>query len=822
MRRVNLTNHRFFAVLIFLLVIPAIAHAQQCEGVGVGVPYTCDLGSGLSQTAGALPASSGIVLTFAFTLDSASSLPPGLTLSPDGLITGTPTTAGTFQVTINFSITVTEMGSVVVQETIPIPFVIFITGATGETTIVDPSGLTFAFNQGDTAPSSQTVTLSNRSSNATTFTASATSDQGWLSVSPASGGTGPFLVSAIVATANPSGLAPGVYLGSIAIATADSSFTVPVVLTVTASQQGIKLSQTGLRFLAVLGGVTPPDQSVAVLNQGKGTLTFTTNVQTLKGGNWLTVSPPNGSVSPGSPTTVSFEATPKGLAAGTYYATVTFTAHGQEDSPATVEVVFNVFAPQNNPGPSLSSTGLIFVAQAGGQNPASQNVLAANPSPNPLAFATTPFSDSGTSFFTVQPSSGTITAGQPQPIAVQPALTGLSSGVFSGEIVVTFSDESTQPPLVFLRHIRVLLIVIPAGGSVPARADDAAAASACKPTKLSPVFTQLGAGFQVSAGWPTPLEVTVVDDCGNYTSKNSVVAGFSSGDPAIPLTSLNDGRWTATWNPHGATANQVTISVDAQQTQPALHGTAQIGGALVPNPSVPVVSSGGVVSAASNAAHQPIGPGSYISIYGSGFSDATHVSKKLPLPNSLNGTQVLIGGKPAPIYFTSTGQINAIVPFGVPVNTAQQLLVSTNGAVSVPEPIVLATAQPAIFSRDQTGRGLGVIAGQKTGSAPFLIDAQHPISAGDFLIIYCTGLGPVDQSVAAGSAGPSPPANTINQVTATIGGITASVKFSGLAPGLAVYQVNVKVPKGVPTGNSVPVVLTVNGLKSDPVTIVIK
>jgi uncharacterized protein (TIGR03437 family) len=119
---------------------------------------------------------------------------------------------------------------------------------------------------------------------------------------------------------------------------------------------------------------------------------------------------------------------------------------------------------------------------------------------------------------------------------------------------------------------------------------------------------------------------------------------------------------------------------------------------------------------------------------------------------------------------------------------------------------------------------LGVIVGFKAHtSTSFLIDAQHPVSVGDTLVIYCTGLGPVDQSVTAGSASPSsPPAKTVNPVTVTVGGKNASVKFAGLAPGLAVYQVNVVVPSGVASGKSVPVVLSTAGLQSGPVTIVVK
>ena len=306
-------------------------------------------------------------------------------------------------------------------------------------------------------------------------------------------------------------------------------------------------------------------------------------------------------------------------------------------------------------------------------------------------------------------------------------------------------------------------------------------------------------------------------------TSGAVAASFSSGDPALPLTSLNNGVWSATWNPSGS-SSQVTITAQAQETQPAIYGAAQIGGGVEPNPTVPAVSPGGVVSAASNAAHQPIGPGSYISIYGSDLSQGVHQSASLPLAVQLGGTQAILAGKVLPLNFTSSGQINALVPFDVPVNTTQQLIVLQNGAVSVPEPVVLSIAQPAIFTQDQSGKGPGVIVGVKSdGSAQFLINASHPVSANDVLVIYCTGLGPVDQPVAAGSAGPSSPlAHTVNPVTVTIGGKKAQQLFAGLAPGLAVYQVNAVVPQGLTPANDVPVVISAAGLASEPVTIAVK
>ncbi len=90
--------------------------------------------------------------------------------------------------------------------------------------------------------------------------------------------------------------------------------------------------------------------------------------------------------------------------------------------------------------------------------------------------------------------------------------------------------------------------------------------------------------------------------------------------------------------------------------------------------------------------------------------------------------------------------------------------------------------------------------------------------AGDYLTIYCTGLGTV-----AGPKGEVQPGDgaaaprdgsvlymTTGKVTATIGGVpAAAVSFAGLTPGLAgLYQVNVQVPTGVAAGAAVPLVIS--------------
>jgi len=167
-----------------------------------------------------------------------------------------------------------------------------------------------------------------------------------------------------------------------------------------------------------------------------------------------------------------------------------------------------------------------------------------------------------------------------------------------------------------------------------------------------------------------------------------------------------------------------------------------------------------------------------------------------------------IAGRPMPLISSSDGQINAILPFDLPMNTRQHMLVRRGNSISVPESVSIAAAQPAIFTRDQSGKGAGMIIGS-------------PARAGDIVTIYCAGLGAVDPPVPAGTAAP---ANSllVNPISVTIGGIAAEVQYAGLTPQSAgLYQINVRVPAGVAPGADVPVIVTIAGQSSPRVTMTV-
>jgi len=88
-----------------------------------------------------------------------------------------------------------------------------------------------------------------------------------------------------------------------------------------------------------------------------------------------------------------------------------------------------------------------------------------------------------------------------------------------------------------------------------------------------------------------------------------------------------------------------------------------------------------------------------------------------------------------------------------------------------------------------------------------------------------TGGGPTTPSLPIGQIAPadgSPLYMTTRVPTVTIGGLPATVSFSGLTPGIAgEYQANVTIPATVAAGDQVPLVMSIGG-SSDTVTIAIQ
>jgi adhesin/invasin len=643
----------------------------------------------------------------------------------------------------------------------------------------------------------------------------------WLSASAASVNVGPFGVTQVQIQSNPTGLGPGTYSGTITVASANppQSVLVPVTMIVTAVPQTILIPQNGLAFFAVQTGSLPPPQTFNILNAGQGQMSWNTSVSTLSGGDWLAAFPTDGVTdesSTSAPPQIRVNVYPGTLTAGIYYGSVKVTSPGANNSPQFVSVVLNLLPPGSNIGPVVQPAGMIFVAPANGESPSSQTVRVQSLNTSPLAYTSGLSTSSGGNWLTVLPPGGTLSAGQPATIVVQPRVDGLAPGVYQGTLTLSFSDGS-------MRTITIVFVVTAGAPGGQATQPTPETTGAACPSLLKVVFTGLSTGSRVSVGFPGQVSVKVVDDCGMPLVNGSVAASFSNGDAAILLTSLRDGTWTATWTPQFSTA-QAMVTVTAVDPNRRLTGTAQISVGFQQFTEPPVVGTGGVVNAASYAAQAPLAPGTLISVFGSKLAQNQAGVTTLPLPMNLGGSSMLIAGVGAPLLFSSDGQINALIPYGIQVNAGQQIVISRGSSLSVAQSLTMAAAAPGVFTTDGSGKGQGHIYVAHTDFTQTLADAGHPATAGDYIVIYCTGLGEVTPSVAVGTPAPFDHlTSTVNPVTVTIGGVAAEVQFAGLTPGFAgLYQVNAMVPDGVPPGAAVVLSIAEAGQLSSLVTMAVR
>jgi uncharacterized protein (TIGR03437 family) len=779
-----------------------------------------------AQSGGAPPPDQSFTVTasvpgVSFTISAQPDAPNWLTITP--VLGSAP---GLVRVTVdplnlepgNYQAAITLTAPEATPSSVSIPIAVNVTTGSAPSLAVDNPNLSFTFPRIGTKRSQQ-LRVSNTGGGNLSFTAAADSEQGWLTVAPASGTASPAAPATITINADPLGLTPGTYRGAITIASDAGNQTVPVTMTISALDQAILLSQRGLSFLAVADGGKVPPQSFSVLNIGTGTVAWTVSTSTTSGGGWLQVSPGSGSSDSSGQTSapISVTVNPGGLAPGVYYGLVMVTAATAANSPQVVTVFLQVLPPGSDVGAVVQPGSLIFGASPGGESPGSQTLLVYNLTASAKSFRAVQTNDPRL-FLMILPTDAGVDPKQPTAIIVQPFFTGrLSPGVYTAALTLQFSDFR-------LAHVNIKVIISASGGLTPTaapsvRKDSAPRdAAACTPTKLLPALTTLADSFQVSAGWPVALAVSVKDDCGAPLQSGSVTVSFSNGDAPVALQALADGRWEGTW-PTRTTAAKVTLRLHAENPQLQISGDQQVSGDLGSQQQPPVFDISGIVSVAGGPPYIAVAPGGAISIYGDRLAENAAASASLPLSQLLVDTQLTLAGVKLPLYYVSQTQVNAVVPYKVNVNAPQQILVQRGLTLSLPVLVDVAPAEPSVFntgSPDNTAIAYGYPA---DGSAPYLVTPAAPAHAGDTIELFCTGLGPVDPAVADGSAPADARTQTVNPVQMTIGGREAAVSFAGLAPGfVGLYQVNAVVPAGTATG-SVPVAVKLAGQTSPTVTI---
>ena len=306
----------------------------------------------------------------------------------------------------------------------------------------------------------------------------------------------------------------------------------------------------------------------------------------------------------------------------------------------------------------------------------------------------------------------------------------------------------------------------------------------------------------------SPTGSTIVDFVG-YGSANA-----AEGQPASALDNLTalirqSNGCTDTSN----NLNDFTTGTPNPRNSGSSANLCSASQAPPPSSTQPVVAA--IVNAATFSAG-PIAPGEIVTIFGTNLGPSYLTTLQLSadgrqVATSLVGTEVLFDGVPAPIIYTSSRQVSAVVPFGVGGRTSTNAQVSYNRQASNTTTLEVAPTVPAIFTADSSGRGEAAVLNQDYS----VNSASNPALAGSFVIVYATGAGQTipagqDGSVVEGNVLPQP----LQSVNAWIGGVSADVLYGGAAPGLVsgVLQVNVRVPTGV--SGSVPLLISVGDAQS--------
>jgi uncharacterized protein (TIGR03437 family) len=282
-----------------------------------------------------------------------------------------------------------------------------------------------------------------------------------------------------------------------------------------------------------------------------------------------------------------------------------------------------------------------------------------------------------------------------------------------------------------------------------------------------------------------------------------------------PLTgTMNIGLTNIMITPAGGTATALSSANAATLGDLSTNGApVTVAYASVPvSTTPPSVPSGSVLNAASFAIGAPVAPGSIATVFGSGFGSSTA------------GVTVLMGGIAAPLFAVYPTQINFQVPWQLTGQTQVPLTVTSADSTSAPIMIPVANQALGIFELNAAGQAAALIAGTTSIVAPAgTYPGSIPAQPGQYVTIYCTGLGPVTNQPPTGALASSTTLSyTSGTVTASIGGVSAPVSFAGLSPGfLGLYQVNVQIPAKSPTGSAVPVTISIGGSISNQATIAI-
>jgi uncharacterized protein (TIGR03437 family) len=245
----------------------------------------------------------------------------------------------------------------------------------------------------------------------------------------------------------------------------------------------------------------------------------------------------------------------------------------------------------------------------------------------------------------------------------------------------------------------------------------------------------------------------------------------------------------------------------------------------------PAPQISGVVNSASFD-QGTVTPGEIITIFGVGLGPAALTlfnPTTPPIPTSLPAmapsTSVTIGGVPAPLIYTSAGQVSAIVPYSIGGASAA-VVVTYGGLPSLAFTVGVAPVDPGVYTIAASGQGQAAVLNYNLATNDYSVNSASVAAAkGSIVVLYVTGAGAMSSGSANTLTPLSPAITPIAPVTVMIGGQPATINAAQAAPGSApgVLQINAVVPAAAGSGAAIPVIVNIGGIDSQPnITMAVK
>ncbi|HYL37027.1 MAG TPA: hypothetical protein VEV17_14020 [Bryobacteraceae bacterium] len=223
---------------------------------------------------------------------------------------------------------------------------------------------------------------------------------------------------------------------------------------------------------------------------------------------------------------------------------------------------------------------------------------------------------------------------------------------------------------------------------------------------------------------------------------------------------------------------------------------------------LPIITTGSIVDTISSQA--VFAPGSLATLFGNHFSSVDTPNGDPPWQTTLNGVSLTVNGTLAAMSFAGYQQITFQIPYETATGPAS-IVVNANGASSAAVQVTVTDVSPGVVT---TPDGRAMV--QNDPNDPTNINSpDNPADDESLVLIYCAGLGLLDNPIPDGAAAPGDVvSNALIMPTVSIGGSDAPVTSATMLPGMVgIGQIIAQVPD-LPAGDY-PVVITQENLSSN-------